>query len=166
MEAEISGNVVVVIVGAITALIAAGVTAYKTVRETDAKVKADEKASELAEEELDLKALGVKADVSEKLQNLYQKMTEDFDKKFCVMQKEIEELRAQVEEDKRIQGKLLADLELSRKSDRTKAEAGILLIRAIEQALAMHEKPLSPSDEALMCTLQEVRVLFKNGNPS
>jgi len=176
-------NIIVILVGALTALIAAAVTAHKTVRETNSKVESDKAAEKRAEKELDLKALGVKADVSEKLQILYEKMTEDFEERFCEMQQEldlvkanskrdVELLQAQIEKDKLIQSELLTDLQKARTSDRLKTEAGILLIRALEQnfelrkqvSLDLNEcKACSISDAALMKTLNEVKILFKNG---
>ena len=50
------GSFIVVLIGALTALIAGGVTAYKTVRETDSKVEETKSLVRRAELELDLKS--------------------------------------------------------------------------------------------------------------
>jgi len=188
METEIDAgkilNIIVVLVGSMTALIAGLVTAHKTVRETNARVKAEAKAAELAEKELDLKALGVKADVSTKIQEIYGRMTEDFNKKLADIREEMREqdlkyqqeivaLKEQLEKDKLIQQELMIELESSKKEGRVRIEAGIMLIRAIEQSLELRKeasmelnncKACTISDRALMKTLSEVKVLFKNGN--
>lgn len=176
------GSFIVVLIGALTALIAGGVTAYKTVRETDSKVEETKSLVRRAELELDLKAVGVKTDVSEKIQDIYGQLTEDFNKKLLTIreemkerdekyQKEIVVLQDQITKNAIDREALIKELDTSRKSEKVKTEAGIMLINAIEQSLelrreAAHQvdncKACTISDKALMKILNEVKILFQN----
>jgi len=168
-------NLIVVLGGSATAILTAIVTARKTLRDTDAKIDKEKKAQKLAEKEFDLKEDKEQAELTDRLQALYLRMTEDFEKKFICMQKEMDEIKQNAkderEEMKAEYNILVLELESSRRRERAKTEAGILLIKAIESFLAMRSKydndPQSRedyevTDVKLLATLKEVKDLFQS----
>lgn len=175
------GNLIVVLIGAITALIAAFVTAYKTVRETDANAENKKAADIRAEAELELKATSVKTDISEKIQDIYGQMTDDFNKKIVTIREEMSENNTRYKDEiRRLQETvkllindkevLLKELELSKKAEKVNKEACVLLISAIEQSLELRKiaaneinacKACVISDRALLKILNEVKILFQ-----
>ena len=168
-------NFIIVLGGSATAILAAIVTARKTLRETDAKIVKESKEQKLAEKEFDLKEDKEQAELTDRLQALYVRMTDDFEKKFTCMQEEMDEIK-QTAKDEREKMKseyniLVMELEASLKRERAKTEAGILLIKAIESFLAMRSKYENDAqsrenceitDVKLMATLKEVKDLFQS----
>ena len=168
-------NFIIVLGGSATAILAAIVTARKTLRETDAKITKESKEQKLAEKEFELKEEIEQAELTDRLQALYVRMTDDFEKKFTCMQKEMDEIKQNAKDErekmKAEYNALVLELEASRKRERAKTEAGILLIKAIETFLAMRSKyendPQSRedceiTDVKLLATLKEVKDLFQS----
>lgn len=158
-------NIIIVLGGAFTAILAAVITAKKTIRETDAKIRLEDETLKIAKKELDLKEDREKTDLTDRLQLLYEKMTSDFDKKFCSMQVELDQM-------KKAYDLLKEELEKSQNREKMKTKAGVLLIKAIEKSLELRKEHSNDptvcqacviSDQELMKTLDEVRILFQNG---
>lgn len=152
------GGFFVLLLGALGALYTAISVGRKAMIEATSKADNEKGLLEINKKQ---KAL----DATKAMQDLYNEFVEDMNEKFKVMTDEVHNLRNR-------QSETDCKLEQVTKERNIFKEAGIRLIRAIEEGLELRSavsaevnncKACTIADKALLKTLNEVKILFENG---
>lgn len=171
--------ILMILGGVIGTLVTAISTAHRAKLEVDAKIKKDkeELAARIKKEDAELRsdleaeevAIEIRrVELAEQMRLFYDRIIKEMDAKYCSSQEEISGLKQSIITIKIEMEKQTQDLEALRKELRkvksekeTLREAGILLIRAIEESMLIN----GAQSNGVLKTLNEVRALFENGNP-
>jgi len=167
-------GIAVTLLGVIGTLITVISTAIRSGRESDAKIKNDSIAAKAATDKS-------KIELAEKTQEIYEKLLADMEEKFECIDVEFDEIKKAHRLATNDLGKKVAELEKATKElekvtkeNKMLRNAGLLLIRAIDESLQIRQAQgmegayncgaCLAADSALLKTLTEVKVLFENGD--
>lgn len=159
--------IVMILGSAIGTLYTAISTSKRAKQELAAKIKKEE-----AELESDLEAEKIekevrKVELASQLKAFYDSIIEEMNEKSRQAEKEIQTLREAVQRHAKELEAVKIELSKVKKEKETLRDAGLLLIRAIEESIVSRDPdcldPVHVNTDVLK-TLNEVKILFENGN--
>lgn len=143
---------------------------------TKTKASTDISTVQIAKKKADAESEKNKVDMLATMEDLYTKLTEEMNKKFSEMQKELDDSeerhKKELEDFKSRIGTAEKMLDQVIKERNTLRDAGLMLIKAIEKGMSLRAQlsvglancnACTISDEELLKTLKEVKILFENG---
>lgn len=167
-------GIAITLLGVIGTLITVISTAIRSQKESDAKINNDQKVANAAADK-------AKVDLAEKTQEIYEKLLADMEEKFKCVDTELDGIKEAHKIVTDELGRKVADLEKATneinkitKENKMLRNAGLLLIRAIDESLQIRQTQgiadayncgaCLTADSVLLKTLTEVKVLFENGD--
>lgn len=158
---------IMILGGVVGSLVTAIGTARRAKKESEAKIEHDkaELASELEAEEIEKELR--KIELADQLKTFYDKMIKEMNERSKASEAEIQKLRDEVAKNAEELETVKRELKKVRKEKETLRDAGILLIRAIEESLVNRDPDCSDPVQVnsnVLDTLNEVKILFENGS--